>query len=127
MERFSLRAVTGAGSGAAAAAVGAVAQRREKGVSGAAGAAGREGEKVRLETAIQEEVVRRGGGEGLGGGGVRREGPELEVGVRLSAPEGEGVATGRGGCVGVLFVVHGMVGCGEEIRVYICVSLGERV
>jgi len=123
VKRFSLRAVAGAGSGAAAAAVGAVAQWREKGVSGAARAAGREGEKVRLETAIQEKVVRRGGGEGLGGGGVRREGPELKVGVRRSSPEGEGVATGGGGCVGV----HGMVGCGEEIRVYICVSLGERV
>jgi len=51
---------------------------------------------VGLETAIEEEVVRWGGGEGLGGGGVRREGAELKVRVRCRrAPEGEGVAGGR--------------------------------
>ena len=79
MEGFSLGAVAGACPGAAAAAVGAVASRREKGVSVAAVAAGNR-EVVGLEAAVEEEVVGRGGREGLGGGRVRREGPELEVG-----------------------------------------------
>lgn len=73
------------------------------------------------ETAIEEEVVGGGGGERLGGGGVRSEGPEFKVRFnRRRAHEGEGVAGGGRG-VDVVFVVHGGVGCDEEIRVYICV------
>lgn len=95
VEGFSLGAVTGACPGAAAAAVGAVASRREKGVSVAAVAAGNR-EVVGLEAAVEEEVVGRGGREGLGGGRVRREGPELEVGRVQGggAREGEGVPGG---------------------------------